>query len=205
MKRAAFINFLLILVLSTSAQIWRPFQDGIQNSPIAITESNGLIATAHLITNDNGRRVFNISIWNGYYWQNLPNIQTDSNGFIRSLKFYKKALYIGGKFEHANKIDSSKNLIRWKDRAYEAIPEVWRELNDFTRIDGMSIYKNAMILHGPFVNTSSIQNGDNIVVYNGVSVVPMPASFGKGIDGTINAINSDKEDLLVFGGRFNKS
>ncbi len=204
MRRAVILYIIVLSFFSGEAQIWRQFQDGIESNPTAITVEEGLIATAHIIATKGGTRTYKINVWNGYYWQALPLIETDSNGLIYSLQFYKKALYIAGKFTEANDLDSSKNIIRWSNRKYEAVPQAWRKLNDFSRIDGMAVYGNTLLLHGPFINTSTANNGDNLVAFSGNSVTAMPVNFGKGIDGNIYDINSDQDDFLVIGGRFTK-
>ena len=204
MRRAVLLYIMTIAFFIGNAQVWRPFQDGIESNPTAITTSNGLIATSHIVATKDGTRTYKINIWNGYYWQSLPLIETNSEGLIYSLKFFNKALYIAGKFEEANDLDSSRNIIRWKDRKYEAVPQTWRKLNDFTRIDGMTVYNNTLLIHGPFVNASTTNNGDNLVAFSGNAVTPMPVNFGKGIDGNIYDINADEDDFLVIGGRFTK-
>ncbi|NNJ54484.1 MAG: T9SS type A sorting domain-containing protein [Bacteroidia bacterium] len=204
MRRVVILYILVLTFFSGEAQIWRQFQNGIETSPTAITTSDQLIATSHIVASKAGTRTYKINIWNGYYWQSLPLIETDSTGLIYSLQFYNKALYIAGKFSEANGLDSSKNIIRWSNRKYESVPQLWRKLNDFSRIDGMTVYGNTLLLHGPFVSTSSVNNGDNIVAFSGNAVAALPVNFGKGIDGNIYDINSDQEDFLVIGGRFTK-
>jgi hypothetical protein len=203
MRRLLIIYSLVLLGLSLNAQVWRPLGKGLTSTPTALTSINQVIVTASIIETKGSLRSHVIQVWNGYYWQSLPTIYTDSLGYITSLSFFKGDLYIGGKFNHINHIDSSKNIVRWKDRKIEAIPEIHRKVTSFSYVDGLSVYGNRLLIYGPLKNTSSV-NGDDLIAYNGNEIVPMPVSFGSGILGNITYINSTETDFLVIGGRYSK-
>ncbi len=203
MRRLIIVYSLLIAVIGSQAQVWRPLGSGLTNAPTATATFNHLLLTAHIVSTDGSTRTHQISVWNGIYWQMLPQIKTDSLGLITSLALFKGELYIGGKFKQVNDLDSSRNLVVWKDRKYSSIPVIQRKLTSFTFVDGMTTYSNRLLIYGPLKNTASI-NGDDLIVYNGNELVAMPVNFGTGVLGNIGYINAEQDDMLVIGGRFSK-
>ena len=191
---------MFMIASAVSAQVWSPLGDGVQNNAIASTTNNNLIATAHYISSTDTSRSYSIQIWNGYYWQTLPELKMDNKGVISSLIFYKNGLYIGGSFNDVNGLDSSKNLIRWQNRMYESVPAAWRDLTSFDRIDGMNVYQGNLVINGVLKTTDK---GNGLCLFNGKNKIDLPASFGTGIGGNVNSV-SISGSRLVATGRFAK-
>ena len=205
-RRVILLYISLLSIGLCKAQIWKSIGLGIPNAPTAITTTDKLIATANLIPNtttNSDTRSYLIKVWNGNYWQTLPPITLSAKGYINSLKFYKNALYIAGLFDTLNGLDSTQNIVRWSNGNYHAIPELWRDLNDYELIRGLNIYKNKLLVHGIFKHPEGIF-GDGLVAFNSEEVVPIDQNFGSGVFGNIYSLNSDFDDLLVVGGRFTK-
>jgi uncharacterized repeat protein (TIGR01451 family) len=187
------------------AQVWKSLGEGIPTAPSAITSTGKLIATAHIASplSTTAYREYTIRIWNGIYWQDLPTITVSQRGAITSLQFYGNALYIAGKWDTANNLDSSAHIIRWKNRQYESIPSLTRDLQSFDFVRGMTTTSNKLLVYGAFYHTSA-NYGANLVAYNGQESVSISGSFGDGIDGNITAINITEDNAIVIGGRFGK-
>ena len=82
------------------------------------------IAVAYQISEKDASVVFGISIWNGTVWAHLPTIVCDSGARINTLKWYKKALYIGGQFNRFNKITNAHSLVKYSNREYVDVPSL---------------------------------------------------------------------------------
>ncbi|MFY0645075.1 MAG: T9SS type A sorting domain-containing protein [Bacteroidia bacterium] len=191
-------------MLFADAQVWQPLDGGLDNTPTAITSHNNLIATAQVTGYEKGYRVHKVSIWNGYYWLNLPPIYADSNSLILALKFYKGSLYIAGKVSEFKDVAGAKHIIRWKDRKYEKLSALSGNISNFNYINGLNDFDNQLLISGPFVTTSA-NYGESIALFNGVSLLAASnAAFGKGIRGNINDVFSN-ENMLVIGGRLTKA
>ena len=185
------------------AQVWQPLDGGLDNTPTAITSHNNLIATAQITGYEKGYRVHKVSLWNGFYWLNLPPIYADSSSVILALKFYKGSLYIGGKISEFKDVPGAKHIIRWKDRSYEKLNALSGNINDFNYVSGLNLFDNQLLISGPFITTSA-NYGDNIALFNGVSLLSTSnAILGSGIKGSINDVFSN-ENILVIGGRISK-
>ncbi len=193
-----------MLAMGTQAQVWQPLDGGLERTPTAITSHANLIVTAHVQGFDKGYRVHKISVWNGFYWQELPPIYADSNSYINALKFYKGALYIGGKINEFKDIDGAKHIIRWSNREYQKVTAVNSNLSNFLFVDELAVFDNQLVISGPFT-ASSANYGENLAFFNGVSVLTASnASFGSGIKGSISTIFAN-ENLLILGGRITKA
>ncbi|MBR9861224.1 T9SS type A sorting domain-containing protein [bacterium] len=203
MRRIAIILWVLFSFAELKAQVWTPLNGGVSGVPTATTQEGQLLAVASIVENGNGYRSHRIQIWNGYYWQKLPLLVADSSSFISSLQFYKKSLYIAGRFDSIKGISSAQNIIRWKDRAYEAVTAFNNNIDNFAAINQLSTYKGLLVAAGPFKVKSSL-DGDNLAFFNGISIVSPSTilSFGSGVNGSISAIYSDDTATLIVGGRF---
>ncbi|PCJ66943.1 MAG: hypothetical protein COA58_05685 [Bacteroidetes bacterium] len=185
------------------AQIWKSIGNGIPSNPTVITTTPKFIATAHILSSTAESRSYAVRVWNGNYWLTLPIITLNPKGSISSLKFYNNALYIAGDFDTLNGIDSSKNIVKWTSGEFTSVPNLWRNLNDYAFIKGLTIYQNKLLVHGSFHHPSG-SFGSGLLAYNGNEVVPMSTGFGSGIVGNIYSINADY-NILVMGGRFTKA
>lgn len=203
MRRRIYIIIGLLVMLSklADAQVWSSLGNGLPNSAIASTATSKLIATAHYERATDTSRTYSIRVWNGLYWQSLPELTTDAKGVINTLFFFKNGLYIGGQFSHINEMDSSKHLIRWQNREYEAIPSAWRDLQRFDRVDGLNEYEGNLLING---NIQTNNNGEGLSLYNGQNQISFSAGFGKGLGGVAYTA-STSDNRLVVGGRFAKA
>ncbi len=204
MGRIYLLLLLASLHLGAVSQVWRPLDGGLDATPTAITSEGKLIATAHIVGFEKGYRAHKISIWNGYYWLELPIIYADSNSVINSLKFYKGALYIAGRMNSVVGLSNAKHIIRWTNREYQDVSALSSKLVGLNAVSQLSIYDGQLAVSGLFVATNA-QYGDNLAFFNGATLVTATnVNFGSGIKGALSYVYSNEDNIIAFGGRLTK-
>lgn len=205
--RSVYILYILLMTasLDLGAQVWTPLDGGLTNTPTAITSAEKLIATAEFLGREKEHNVHQISIWNGYYWLKLPKIYADTFSIITQLKFYKQGLYIAGRLNSIEGLPNAKHIIRWQNRKYDNLSELNSKINNFNAVKGLDIYDNKLIVSGLF-QTNASQYGNNISIFNGTAVLTATSqSLGSGISGTLSAVHSNEDNILVFAGRLKQA
>ncbi|MGB0850675.1 MAG: hypothetical protein ACPGTP_05480, partial [Bacteroidia bacterium] len=196
-----YISLFLVMILwslSLTAQIWIPLGNGAPYTPTATTQQEKVLVISTTKINNDKSRTHQVQIWTNTGWIQLPALKGDSSSIITDVYYYKNAIYIGGQFDQLNNISSSTNIIRWKNRKFEAVPNFISNVSDLKRITEFSEFKGNLVISGRFKTNSG--KGSGIVLYNGSTIEPFPANFGTGVNGIVlNAIQISSDQILIGG------
>jgi hypothetical protein len=188
---------------NAKAQVWKPLDKGLSNSPLAITTDRNNLFTVYAIEmNGNGGRTYGISVWNGSFWRDLPQFTTDSLSTITALKVYKNDLYIGGKFNTIKGLKNAKNIFRWNGKEYQSItPNEVVQPAFFGLVTDLEIFNEKLIIAGYFNEIQAVK-ASNIIAFDGTKYDGVGTNFGIGPNGVVNDL-AVIGDSLAVGGAFN--
>ncbi len=205
MKRLPLILFLLsILSLNASAQIWQPLSEGLKYTPVAMTQIEKSLAVAYEIE-DNGPKgkKFGVSIWTGNLWTALPAFACDSGARILTLKYYKGALYIAGRFNQFNSFSNVRSIVKWEKNRYVTVPNISSaDVKFFETINHLDITNELLVVAGDFTS-SVIKDRDNFAFFDGTNWKEPSIKELQKINGSVYTSISVKDHIYV-GGSFSK-
>ena len=199
-----------MLTTSGYSQILDGMKGGLDSPVVATNVSEGRLITVSLIDDEKLSEIYQVAIYNGSYWNYLPNFQFNSPVVslgdprfeITSVCEFQGDIYIGGRFNDGSVISFTSNLYRFDTdtRTWESPANNIKTKDE--GINQMIVLDNKLIAAGKFTQagTSMVSN---IAQFDGTDWSFLGTSSSvEGANGEINALEVSN-DYLYIGGQFN--